>query len=513
MTTLDLSRYSPEVIAQLVDEAELRGDFATLGLVAQSLGVNLGHGNEAAVETMSHLVLPDGRLWGEAAELWQWDDAVAVLTDQRRLHYLTRPRGSSKTSDMAGVAIAAVKDQLPPGSAGYAFAADKDQAALLLQAAQRWLISTPGLDEHIELQALKLINRQTRAWIQIMPADAAGAFGLVPQIIFVDELAQWGSTQNPLRVWEAIVSAIQKVPGCRLVVFTSAGAPGHWSYGVLETARSRSAWRVSEVQGPVPWTDPEDLEEQRALLTESQYARLHLNIWMAPEDVLVTPEVLRRCVVLDGPLPPRDGVKYVITFDLGITKDRSVAAVMHAEPIHEDPDGIVLREGETVEQAAERVERGRIRGMKVVLDQLKVWRGSKDRPVTLDMVEEWLYEQSMAYNRAAVVGDPWQAEGMLQRLRKRRVPARKFVFTQTSIGRLATTLYTLLRDGLYELPDEPDLLAELTNVRLRETSAGTMRLDHEAGQHDDQAVTIALGAQMLLKRGGGEGPRVRVSTG
>lgn len=50
------------------------------------------------------------------------------------------------------------------------------------------------------------------------------------------------------------------------------------------------------------------------------------------------------------------------------------------------------------------------------------------------------------------------------------------------------------------LPDDPDLLHELANVRLRRTAPGVFRLDHDAGQHDDRAVSLGLAALALTER-------------
>src|SRR6186997_401840 len=84
---------------------------------------------DGAMRLLAALVLEDGRRWGEAAHPFQRDDACAVLDlSGPRRHYLTRPRGGSKTSDCAGVSIAMLLEQAPPGSRAYAFAADQDQS-------------------------------------------------------------------------------------------------------------------------------------------------------------------------------------------------------------------------------------------------------------------------------------------------------------------------------------------------------------------------------------------------
>ena len=73
-------------------------------------------------------------------------------------------------------------------------------------------------------------------------------------------------------------------------------------------------------------------------------------------------------------------------------------------------------------------------------------------------------------------------------------------FTAQSVSRLALRLHGAIRDRALALPDDAELLDELANVRLRETSPGVYRLDHDAGRHDDRAVALALAADYLLAR-------------
>jgi hypothetical protein len=95
--------------------------------------------------------------------------------------------------------------------------------------------------------------------------------------------------------------------------------------------------------------------------------------------------------------------------------------------------------------------------------------------------------------------DPWQAIGLKQRLAARAVPVEEFAFNAQSVGRLASTLHLLMRDRLLALPDDEALLDELGRVRLREMSPGALRMDHDAGQHDDRAIALALAASALLE--------------
>jgi phage terminase large subunit-like protein len=419
----------------------------------------------------SGLRLADGRMLGEAAEPFQKDDAEAILADDGpRLHCLTRPRGGSKTTDLAAVAIAALLEQLPAGGRAYAFAVDADQAGLLLEAIAGFTARTDGLAGALTVENYKATVNLSGAALRIMSADGASAYGLTPHMVIVDEFAQWPTTPGPRRLWTAIASAVPKVAGARLVILTTAGDPAHPAHKVLVDAKSSPRWRVHEVPGPVPWISAEALAEQKRLLPESQFRRLHLNQWVTSEDSLVDAEDLAACVTLDGPVDPRPGVAYRIGVDLGLKKDRTAVAVCHL-------DGVV-----------------------VVLDRLLVFQGTRRHPVRLDDVEAAVFEAARRYNGARVHLDPWQAVGLGQRLSRRGVRVDEYTFSAQSVGRLASTLFRLLRDRHVALPDDEELLDELANVRLRETSPGVLRMEHDPDKHDDRAIALALAAFALVER-------------
>lgn len=429
-----------------------------------------------ALDVLHALVLEDGRRWGEAAADFQRNDAAAVLDPDGgpRLHFQTRGRGGSKTVDAAGVALAWLTEQAGPGDQEYAVAADADQAALLVEAAAGFTMRTSELQTLVKVERRR-VTGPTGAAVNVVPADGASAYGLRGPLFIADELAQWGATPEPRRVWEAVVSAVPKVPDCRLLVLTSAGDPAHWSAKVLEQACRSAAWRVSETAGPVPWIAPEALDEQRALLTESQFARLHLNVWTAPEDRLTTVGAVRECVTHEGVLAPRAGVSYRIGADLGVKHDASVVVVAHAE--------------------------GGEDGRRVVVDRVDAFVPRRDAPVDLAVVEEAIRTASRAYNRASVVLDPWQGLLLARNLRASGVRVDEYQFSAQSVGRIALTLYGLLRDRRIGLPDDEELLDELAHVRLRETSPGCFRLDHDADRHDDRAIALALVAHALTDVG------------
>lgn len=308
-----------------------------------------------------------------------------------------------------------------------------------------------------------------------------------------NELAQWPTVRSAKTLWEAVTSGLPKRRDSRLVVLTTAGDPAHWSARIISGARKSARWRVSEVPGLLPWADPDDLAEQRRLLPESAYARLHLNRWTAAEDRLAHPEDIAACVTHDGPLAYDPMRRYVIGLDLGLKDDRTVMTVAHAE----------RRDGS---------------GPLIVLDRIAVLQGSRAAPVQLSEIEALAKPTSIAYGHARIRLDPWQAVGLAQRLRDQGVTVEEWAFTALSVGRLGATLHLLLRDRRLALPDDPGLLVELATVRLRESAPGVYRLDHDAGLLDDRAVSLGLAALALTERpesdrGGATVPQGRIPRG
>lgn len=419
----------------------------------------------------------DGTQWGDIAEPWQRADAEAILTgtapDDPRLHYLTRPRGGSKTTDLAAILIVVMLTQAPRRATLHAYARDLDQAALLLDEF-RALAERSGLVAHFEFGAFTVTVKSTGARLRVESADAASAFGRRPYFVVADELAQWPTTRQARTLWEAVTSGLPKRPNSRLAVLTTAGDPAHWSAQIIEAARLSPRWRVSETPGPLPWANPADLEEQRRMLPESVYARLHLNRWTASEDRLVSPTDLAACVAHHGWLPYDGRHSYQLGLDLGWVNDATVLTVCH------------LEHGEL--------------GQVVVLDRILVMKGTREHPVQLNDVKKLAEQTSRQFGAAPLRVDPREAVALAQDLRDRGLQVDDKQLTVQSVGKIGAALHLLLREHRVRLPDDAELLDELATVRLEPTSLGGLRLNHDAGQHDDRAMALGLAAVALMER-------------
>jgi phage FluMu gp28-like protein len=184
---------------------------------------------------------------------------------------------------------------------------------------------------------------------------------------------------------------------------------------------------------------------------------------------------------------PRPGVRYVMALDIGIRRDRTVVAVGHLEasPL----------------------------GRKVVIDRVQRWTPTTLRRVRLtDEVEPALLGLWRLYHRPKLVYDRTEATSLTEHLSAAGVRCEEFKFSDASVNRLARTLYGVLRDRAITLPNDEVLVAELGSVRLIEKGPGLVKLDHRAGEHDDQAVTVGMVAASLLDGPVGE-LRLQVAEG
>jgi phage terminase large subunit-like protein len=466
-----------------------------------------------AFGVLASLVIDDGRRWGQAATQVQRDDARAILDplSQTPYHFVTRSRGYAKTDDAAGMAIGVMLAQLDPGSRVYALAADRDQGRLIVDSVEGFVGRTPELAGALSVDAFKVTARRSGSTLEVLAADAPSSYGLRPAFLVVDELAQWGTTEAPRRLFDATTSALAKVRDARCVVITSAGDPAHWSYKIREHALVDPLWRVHEVPGPPPWIDPARLEEQRRRLLPSMYARLFENRWTASEDRLTTVDDLRACVTLDGPKGHVGGRRYAIGVDLGLRNDRTVVVVCSIDeaevswspgvPESDDPFFAwrLLNSHHPLAQRPPLPQSDDEGGLRVVqLDRIGVWAGSRERPVDLGTVEAWITTAHDEYNSPSVVCDPYQAELLMQRLARRGARVIPYVFTQQSVSRLAQRLFRLIGDHAIAVPPDAELLDELANVRLRETSPGVHRIDHDPDKHDDRVIALGLACWALL---------------
>lgn len=427
--------------------------------------------------------------WCEIAGLpgaWRAGSAQPQPTGPARVYrraYIERPRGHSKTFDMA-VQIAWILQAARHPVRGLVAAADKEQAGLLHASMLNLAKANPDLTADLAFFQQGVENPRTRSRLQLLSSDVASSWGHDPDFVVCDELCHWTREE----MWYSLASSAAKRAHCLLIVLTNAGIGRDWHWQVRETARTSERWYFSSLNGPqAPWIGPEQLAEQRKILPPPMFERLWLNVWQHSDGEFVTLAEAQAC--RDDSLFERErgepGRQYVGAIDYAEKHDYTVGCVCHRE---QD---------------------------RIVVDRMDVVRPTPTKPTSVRWVDAWMRRMARDFTAIRFIVDAYQLLSVIQELSGLH-DVRRFEFTG---GRgnhaLAITLRNLITErrvawyaGCGHVPDsdayggaDDNLEAELASLRLRQSNAGLIRIDHvnDGRHHDDRAFTLGAACLELLE--------------
>jgi phage terminase large subunit-like protein len=389
----------------------------------------------------------------------------------RQFAYLERPRGHSKTSDIAVAVSWALFASQRPLSA-IAAAADADQAKLLRDAIARLVVANPRLAPVLDVQAARVRNTQTGSELQIISSDAASSYGALCDLIVADELTHWRANADQL--WHSLFSTVAKRKRCGLLCIGNAGTGQgtSWQWKLRETARESSSWYFNSLDGPqASWISQATLAEQRRMLPAVAFDRLWLNKWTAGEGDALAEGDLLASVVLDGPTrEPQRGWSYVAGVDLGLARDCSAVVVV----------------------ARNHFDSAMPEGTLKVCD-VKAWKPKLFKKVRVEDIEQHILDCHARYRLSSIAFDPWQSEYLSQRLNDAGLPCQQVPMVPKNLQAMATSVTEAFSERNIQLYDDSQLLADLRALRVVEKQYG-WRLDpvRNADGHGDRAVALAL---------------------
>ena len=407
------------------------------------------------------LVLEDGRRLGDVMDDWQAQDFAALDDPAHRNAYLERPRGHSKTGDLGTEGVCELLLGRP-GSALFVAAAVEDQARLLHEDVAGKFRRTPALDGLVQVTRRAIRVKSTGSTLTVLSADAPSAYGLRPDWIAVDELAEWRRRE----LWDSLWSATGKRRACRMLVISTAG----WdrtsiAWEVRQIAETEADWYFSARGQCASWISPAWLAQQQRTLPGHVFARLHLSQWVEGVGAFLTAAEVD-AIFADAP-PAGTGPR-VIGLDLGLSKDRSVLSL-----VRRDTTGVM------------------------VVEALETWTPTAGAKVDLREVEDAVATVAQRHH-APVVLDPWQGVLMSQRLRTRGCTVEEFNFTGEGRHKLFGALLDLIRTNRLRSQPHDVLRRELLGLEVQETASG-WRVDHRVGRHDDHVVAVALAVETLRR--------------
>ena len=422
----------------------------------------------------------------------------SISTNAGMRLYFERPRGHSKTTDLAVMVVWAMAFATRPIK-GYAFAADQDQAKLLKNAVEVILRLNPWLGQILETNNNVVKNTAKGhpgqgATLEISTSDVASSYGILPDFIICDEVTHWEGDGS---LWHSIISSAAKRESCLLVCISNAGFCDSWAWAVREAARTSEDWYFSRLDGPqASWITEKTLAEQRRMLPGKAFDRLWLNIWSTAGGDALPPELIERA--FHPELSPMSGSEenwsYVAGVDLSKTRDNSAICVL-AVP----SDGAA----------------GRIR-----LAYTKVWRPMGGKIDMLE-VQRTILSLDKTYGLEFVAFDGYETEHLAQTLEAdtdhlsrniRRTYGsepwmRTIPPTPANIRQQATLTIEGFNDNRFEFYECEDLRRDLLKLRAEEKSYGirlTSPRSNDGSGHGDLASAFLV-ALLLAHEIAGKG--------
>lgn len=414
-------------------------------------------------------------LWDHCMDPWQredfaaldagWSRAVGLSTDKApQRAYLERPRGHSKTTDIAAMASWALMASRRP-IRGLVVAGSRDQAKLVRDAIERLVVDNGWLRAFLRIHNYEVVNPHTGSKCVILAADASTNYGELPDYLICDELTHWSSSE----MWDAMFSAVAKRRNCMLVVISNAGVGegASWQWKVRETARTSKAWYFSRIEGSTAsWITEELLREQREMLPATAYKRLWLNLWVRGLGDALEPADIRAAITLPNPAhKPQPGATYVAGLDLGIKNDHCALVVAGSVP------------------GSGRVQVARIRS----------WKPPAGGEIDLAAVRQAVLDVSLEFGIAAVYYDPHQAVLMAQDLRRNGLRMEEMTFTGQNLHKMASVLLQAFRSHRIDLFKDKQLEDDLLRLMIVEKSYGyKLEACRDENGHADRATALAI---------------------
>jgi phage terminase large subunit-like protein len=414
------------------------------------------------------------QLLGLELEPFQRTIATAARGPERELAVLM-PRGCGKTSLVAALGLHRLITG--PGHV-YVAAASREQARIAFEYASAYArtLEHPNIvDRHLELRWCP-DRRQPRVFsrhMRVLSADAPKLHGLTYGLAIVDELHAHPNDQ----VYLAMLTALLKQPGAKMIVISSAGQgadsplgrlraralaqPDVRRRGYLTDSRGRDLrmleWSVPtdaeltprnvKRANPASWVKVEDLRAQQEAVPELAFRRFHAGQWTERASYWLPSGSWQAC--LGDPHPGKD-----IYVGVDVGGQRSATAVAWV-----DQD---LQAG--------------------------VWIGHGDGAVleARDVIRELARDHTIL----EVAFDPWRAGQLAAELEQEGVPCVSFAQSDSRMIPASSSLHAAIVERRILLPDLEELNTHAANTVAKHSRRG-WRIDKPNDTTPNDAI-IAL---------------------
>lgn len=326
--------------------------------------------------------------------------------------------------------------------------------------------------------------------IRIFTADSVSVRGATIVCAILDEVAFWPhepSADSDIAIVEALrpaMAPIKNAPPRKLIAISSAGVRDGWFYDQINEHRGNPTSRTIAVLGTTLQFNP---NADLAWLAAQRHAneRKYQNEYESVFSDVITDGWFGQTNIDRGvdkgrtSTPYVEGLRYFIAVDTATISDQWAVCVACSMWRYQ-PDGTKRRHTEIVYSRA--------------------WQPKPNQPLDIRQMIFQTRRVCEAYGTARVYIDNFASAPLRELFRDAGIRAEVVNWS----GNGATNKharFSAFRDGLVDgslrLPDDPQLLSELANIRGTALPSGGERLEASIG-HDDRAAAAVMAASLAM---------------
>src|SRR5262249_51202072 len=204
------------------------------------------------------------------------------------------------------------------------------------------------------------------------------------------------------------------------------------------------------------------------------YLRLHENRWVSSESTFITREQWEACVD-PSRVPLLSGGVLYLGVDIGVKSDNAAVVGVQWDK----------------------------QSQKITVANHRAWRPTKEQPVNLQDIEDYILELRKRHRVVRVYADPYQAMQMIQSLQKKMgvTVVQEFPQTVPNTTMMGEELYALIKNKNIVSYADNELLAHVTNATGVETARGFRIAKEKASKKIDLAAALAMACCAALQVG------------
>lgn len=452
-----------------------------------------------------------GPLAGKAFKLdeWQERDIVRPLfgwkrqdgTRKYRKAYIEIPRKNGKSTLCAGLGLYLLLADGEAGAEVYSAAADRDQAAIVFEAAKSMVVNNSALTKRVESYRRSMVVPATASSYKVISADANTKHGFNASGILFDELhaqpnrelfdvltTSTGAREQPLEIYITTAGYDRQS-----ICYEMHDYACKVRDGIIEDPSFLVAIYAADEKDD--WTSPKTwakanpglgksitldyLERECARAKEvpayqNTFRRLHLNQWTEQDTRWLDMAVWDRNaepVNLDA----LEGRRCFVGLDLATTTD--IAAKVLLFPPEQPYDKWNVHFTFWVPEEGVRIRSRRDRVPYDLWVQQGLINATEGNVIDYDVVRKAIHEDADRFQVAEVAYDPWNATQLATQLQGDGLTMVPFRQGFASMSPAAKELLTLLLAGKMAHGANPIARWMASNVSVRQDPAGNIKPD------------------------------------